>query len=141
MEDRLDALFMCSPFKQVVASTLSEIKEEYDLKKVDIEVLYFLSVCGDRNTPTDVYKRLLLNKGHISQAIDSLTKHGFITAEIDENDKRCTHYNVTPESSVITERVRDLNKAMKKQLLKDISEDELTVFRTVLDKMYRNISD
>lgn len=140
MEDRIEAFLMSSPFKHIITPALTELKENYGLKKVDAEVLYFLSVCNGHDTPTDIYNRLLLNKGHISQAIETLLERGLISAEIDEYDKRSTHYNVTPEASESIHRIEEMLQSMKAQLLKGISEEEYTAFRQVLNKMYQNIS-
>ena len=125
MDNRMEVLLMCSPFKHVITSTLAKIKEEYGLKKVDVEVLYYLSICKEQNTPTDIYRRLMLNKGHISQALECLTEHGLIEARPDERDGRCTHYLVRPEAANIIRLIRDLQLDMERQLLKDISEEEM----------------
>jgi DNA-binding MarR family transcriptional regulator len=141
MDEQLETALKGGDFKRLLDNQLDEIKKKYNLKKVEIEVLFFLSKCGNENTPTDITKRLNLNRGHVSQAIDVLLKRKYIAAVADEKDRRCMHYTITTDAVLIIDEIANVKKQMDQQILKGISEDELEIYKKVWDKMIKNIRE
>jgi DNA-binding MarR family transcriptional regulator len=141
MDEQLEIALKGSDFKHLIDTQFDEIKRNYDLKKVEIEVLFFLSKCGSENTPTDIARRLNLNRGHVSQAIDALLKRGYIESAPDAEDRRSMHYSVTPDAQRVIDEIADVRMKMDKQILKGISDEELEVYRRISDKMIQNIRD
>jgi DNA-binding MarR family transcriptional regulator len=141
MDEQLEIALKGSDFKRLVDTQFDEIKKKYDLKKVEIEVLFFLSRCGNENTPTDIAKRLKLNRGHVSQAIDILLKRQLIAAVADEQDRRCMHYTITTNAVIVIDEIANAKKKMDEQVLKGITEDELEVYKKVSEKMIKNIRE
>ena len=88
MDENIEIALKGGEFKRLLEYQFNIIKSTYGLKKVDIDVLFFLSNCNSENTPTDIYKRLRLNRGHVSQAIDALMKKGYLVAMPDSEDRR-----------------------------------------------------
>jgi DNA-binding MarR family transcriptional regulator len=141
MDEQLEIALKGGDFKRLVDTQFNEIKKKYDLKKVEIEVLFFLSKCGNENTPTDITRRLNLNRGHVSQAIDLLLKRQLIAAVADVQDRRCMHYTITTNAVAIIDEIANVKKRMDEQILKDISEKELELYKKISDKMIKNIRE
>lgn len=139
MDEQLEIALKGGDFKHLMESRFARIKNDYDLKKVDIEVLYFLSNCKDKNTPTDIYKKLGLNRGHVSQAIDSLCRRKLIIAVPDQNDRRYMHYSVSDDAVEIIEEIAEIKKELDKQIFRGITEEEITAYKKTTEKIYRNI--
>jgi DNA-binding MarR family transcriptional regulator len=116
-----------------------EIKKKHGLKKVEIEVLFFLSKCGNENTPTDITKRLNLNRGHVSQAIDALLKKELIVAAADAQDRRCMHYTITTNAVAVIDEIANAKEKMDRQILNGITEEELEFYKKISNKMIKNI--
>jgi DNA-binding MarR family transcriptional regulator len=141
MDEQLEIVLKGGDFKHLLDAQFDEIKKKYDLKKVEIEVLFFLSKCGNENTPTDVTKRLSLNRGHVSQAIDVLLKRQLIAAVADEQDRRYMHYTITTKAVPIIDEIANAKKRMDQQVLKGITEEELEFYKKISEKMMRNIRE
>lgn len=141
MDEQLEIALKGGDFKRLIDTQFDEIKKKYNLKKVEIEVLFFLSRCGDENTPTDITKRLNLNRGHVSQAIDALLKRELIVAAADTQDRRCMHYTITTNAVEIIDEIAGAKKRMDEQILKGISEEELEQYKKTSDKMIKNIRE
>jgi DNA-binding MarR family transcriptional regulator len=139
VDEQLEIALKGGDFKRLIDAQFDEIKKKHDLKKVEIEVLFFLSKCGNENTPTDIAKRLNLNRGHVSQAIDALLKREFIAAVADEQDRRCMHYTITPNAVSVIDEIANAKKEMDLQILKGITEEELELYKKISDKMIKNI--
>jgi DNA-binding MarR family transcriptional regulator len=141
MDEQLEIALKGGYFKHLVDLQLDEIKREHGLKKVEIEVLFYLSKCGSENTPTDIKNRLNLNRGHVSQAIDSLLKMELIAATMDSQDRRCMHYAVTDKAASIIDEVSKVKNKMDEQILKGITKDELDIYMRITEKMINNIRE
>jgi DNA-binding MarR family transcriptional regulator len=141
MDEQLEIALKGGDFKRLIDMQFDEIKKKYDLKKVEIEVLFFLSKCGNENTPTDITKRLNLNRGHVSQAIDSLLKRKFIASVADVQDRRCMHYTITTDAVEIINEIANVKKDMDAQILKGITEQELELYKKISEKMIKNIRE
>jgi DNA-binding MarR family transcriptional regulator len=139
MDEQLEIALKGGDFKRLLDAKFEEIKKKHGLKKVDIEVLFFLSKCGSENTPTDITKRLNLNRGHVSQAIDILLKKQLIEAAADERDRRCMHYTITAAAGEVIDEIAEVKRKMDEQILKGITEEELALYKRVSEKMIRNI--
>jgi DNA-binding MarR family transcriptional regulator len=141
VDEQLEIALKGGDFKRLLDTQFDAIKKKYDLKKVEIEVLFFLSKCGNENTPTDITKRLILNRGHVSQAIDILLKRQLIAAVADEQDRRCMHYTITTNAVPIIDEIANVKKQMDAQILKGITQEELEMYKRISDKMIRNIRE
>jgi DNA-binding MarR family transcriptional regulator len=141
MDEQLEIALKGHDFKRLLDKQFDEIKKKYNLKKVEIEVLFFLSKCGSENTPTDITKRLNLNRGHVSQAIDVLLKKKLIAAVADEKDRRCMHYTITTNAVSIIDEIANVKNEMDRQVLQGITEEELVMYKKISDKMLKNIRE
>ena len=139
MDEQLEIALKGGDFKHLMESRFSVIKKEYDLKKVDIEVLYYLSRSANENTPTDIYRKLKLNRGHVSQAIDDLYRKELITAVPDKNDRRYMHYLVSDSAGVIIAEIAKIKRELDQQIFQGISQEEIAAYKKTTDKIFRNI--
>lgn len=141
MEEQIETTLNGGEFKRLLKQQFSRIKEKYGLKKVEIEVLYFLSRNKEKNTPTDIHCHLKMNKGHISQAIDSLYKKEYIVATTDKEDRRIVHYSVTDQAKETVEDISAIKKEVDDTIFKGITGQEMEVFRVVIKKIENNIRE
>jgi DNA-binding MarR family transcriptional regulator len=141
MDEQLEVALRGGDFKHLVDMKFDEIKKKYGLKKVEIEALFYLSKCGNENTPTDITRRLNLNRGHVSQAIDALLKKELIAAVADKKDRRCMHYTITAGAVAIIDEIANAKKEMDAQILKGITEEELATYRQITKKIIANIRE
>ena len=139
MDEQLEVALKGGEYKRLFESQMGKIREAYDLKKVDIEVLYFLSRCQNENTPTDVSRRLKLNRGQVSQAIDALGRRKLIIAIPDSNDRRYMHYRISETAEEIVSEIAIAKKELDRQIFEGISEEELKVYKKITEKIFANI--
>ena len=139
MDKQVESILQGGQFKKLLDMQSAELRQKYDMKKAELEILYFLSRCGGHNTSSDIHAQLMMNKGHISQAVDSLCRRRFIIAIPDEDDRRYIHYEVLDSAQEIIAEMAKRREEMNRQILRDIPEEELEVFRRVSLKIKNNI--
>ena len=139
MDRQIDIILQGGQFKKLLEEQSAELRQKYDMKKAELEILYFLSKCGSHNTSKDIHYQLMMNKGHISQAVDSLCKRHYIIATPDQQDRRYIHYQLSDSAQQIVEEMAKKRLEMDRRIVEGISEEDLEIFRTVSEKIRKNI--
>ena len=139
MDSQMESILQGGTFKKLLDEQILELRQKYDMKKAELEILYFLSRCGGHNTSTDIHYQLMMNRGHISQAVDGLCRRKLITAIPDQEDRRYVHYEVLDSAGEIVAEMTKRREEMNRKILEGISEDELRVFYDVSAKIRKNI--
>ncbi len=135
----MEMLIKGTLFKKYTEKKFSEIANKYKLNKNKIEILYYLALNEKYNTMAEICKRLCANKGQVSRDLFSLGTHGYVTSIHDENDRRCIHYSLTEQAVSIIKDIFDIRKQSEKEIVDNISEEELNMFMNISVKMVRNI--
>ena len=139
MDKQMESILQGGQFKKLLDVQSAELRQKYDMKKAELEILYFLSRCGGHNTSKDIHAQLMMNRGHISQAVDSLCRRRYIVAIPDQNDRRYIHYEILDSAKEIVAEMAKRREKMNRQILKGISKEELEIFREVSLKIKNNI--
>ena len=139
MERQIDNLLHGSQFKKLMEDRISQIREQYGLRKVDVEILYYLSGCGERNTSKDIKNDTKITKGHISQSVDRLQKMELLTFIPDENDRRCVHLCLTQKAEQVSRDITGVWNEMSRIVFEGVTEEEVKVLASVAAKIARNI--
>ena len=139
MDSKVEIALRGNEFKRVLEKYFDAVKKKYELKKVDIEVLLYLSDCGEKDTPTDIYMTLGLNRGHVSQAIDSLMKKGYVQAVADANDRRIAHYIIIESAQEIISKVALLKKEFDEKIFDGLSPEEIIEYKRITFKIMQNM--
>lgn len=140
MDIQIEAMLQGAQFKKLLDGQSAQLRRKYDMKRAELEILYFLSRCDGHNTSTDIHYQLMMNKGHISQAVDSLCKRRFIVAIPDEEDKRFIHYEILDAAQEIVAEITKRREEMGRRILEGVSEEEWKVFQEVSAKIGENIT-
>ncbi len=139
MDTQIERLLHGVRYKHLLESRIAFIREKYNLRRADVEILYYLSSCGEKNTPTDITTRSVLTKSHISQSVDSLQKRGLLESIPDADDRRCIHLKLTGQAETV---VKDINKAwtdLNQIVFAGITQEEMELLRQVAARIGENM--
>lgn len=79
---------------------------ESGLQPAQLEALHYLSICNRySDTPMGVTEYLGQTKGTVSQTLKVLERKGFISREVDGQDKRVIHLRATESGRLLLEKV------------------------------------
>ncbi|MCI8483341.1 MAG: winged helix-turn-helix transcriptional regulator [Lachnospiraceae bacterium] len=139
MDWMIEGLLQGTQFQTLYNRKIEALRQEYHLRKIDIDILYFLYKSGEHNTSKDISSLNLFNKGHISQSVDRMAKQKLIYTVQDAEDRRCMHLMLTDTAAEIIAQVTELRKQMYNIILKGVTEEEREVLLQVSQKVNRNI--
>lgn len=126
-------------YKKLCEQYMLPFREEYDLRQIDIEILYWLHASGERNTSSDISKSQLFTKGHISQSANRLEQMGFIVTVSDENDRRCMHLRLTDKALPLLAQIVEARNAMYEVIFDGITQEEKDVMARVIAQIESNM--
>lgn len=138
MNDKMDAILRGRKFKKLADMTFKSVRSRYDMKQIEVEVLFFL-YNNPEATSSDIYRTLTLHRGHVSMAMDDLCKKGYLRAEQDKNDRRYVSYEMTAGGKEVAEEIAKLWFDMKGRLFDGITTEELEYTKRILTKVSDNI--
>ena len=139
MDDQIELILRGGQFKKLLDERAAILRKKYNMKKAEVEIVYFLSKSGVQNTSTDIHKYLMMNKGHISQAVDSLCRKNYLTAIPDKEDRRYIHYQLTEDAKEMVEEIVSIRNDITEAILTNITENEVKLFKNVARKIFENI--
>lgn len=116
------------------------ITKKYGLHKIEFEILYFIySTCLNR--AKDIAQNTYYSKAHISNAIESLSKNGYLICFHDPDDKRCIRLMLTDKATDIIKEIQSFYQHMKKIMFNGISEEDKISLERILKKMTANMNN
>lgn len=139
MERPVEVLLLGREFKQLLEGRIAKIRELYGLRRIDVEILFYLYRFGAQNTPRDIQKAYKLTKGHISQSVERLVRMNFLEIVPDKKDRRCVHFVLTPQAEEIACSVGKMWEDMTAVIFEGITEQERQALYEVAVKMTRNM--
>ena len=74
-------------FKRLTEHRFSSLRKKYGLKQIELEIIAFMSKNSGVVTSTDIRSMMMLNKGQISQAMDTLCQRGYLRSGSDQDDR------------------------------------------------------
>lgn len=139
IEEQIQVILRGGQFRQLTELYFAHIKEQYGLKRIELEILYYLSQEGEYNTAVDVCRGLRANKGQVSQAMDSLGKKGCLQAHQDTKDRRYVHFILQESAFEIIEQLSGEFQRMNKAIFEGFDQKELMEFKAMMSRVGRNM--
>lgn len=121
--------------KRINRQTISS----YKLSPNEIDILVFLDIQNELDTASDIVEAFEISKSLVCRSVDSLIKRKYIDTVKDDKDKRITHLKLRDEAKPIVTTLRSNRDKIIKDLVKDISDDDIRTFNYVLNKMRFNL--
>lgn len=134
-----DFLFSTYEMKKAYQKNFYESSKKYQLTQNEIDVLLFLSNNPNYNRASDIIKYRCLTKSHVSLSIDALTKRSIIHKTVDAQDQRVIHLTINPTNQPMILELQKLQKQFMNQLVKNIDEEDLEIFKNIWGLMIQNI--
>lgn len=126
-------------YKKLLENRIISIQEKYGLRKIDIEVLYYLANCGSRDTARDIRQEINLTKGHISQSVDRMQRMNLLDQVPDQTDRRYVHLQPTAQAKSLISEIKLVWDELNDSVFAGITEEEQRVLKNVAAKIKNNL--
>ena len=127
--------------KKLLEKKIAPIMKEYDLRIVELDILFFLSKDKHLDTAKEIMQKKHLSKAHISKSIDNLKKRNLIRISEDAQDHRILHIALDESAYEVVDKVMKVYTECLQTIHKGITEEEWEIVHRVLHKMLQNIEE
>lgn len=127
--------------KKLLEKKIAPIMKEYDLRIVELDILFFLSKDEHLDTAKEIMQKKHLSKAHISKSIDNLKKRNLIRISEDAHDHRILHIALDESAYEVVDKVMKVYAECLQTIHKGITEEEWETVHRVLHKMLQNIEE
>lgn len=136
----LENLLRGRKLKRVLEQMYQHLRKEHGLKQIEIEIIYYIARTPEqRMISAEICNQLLLNKGQVSQSMESLKNRGYLEALEDEVDKRIVWYHLTDASKEMVRELENGQRIFQRKMFEGISEEERECFKRVATKILCNL--
>lgn len=140
--------------KNLVISKISQIRREIfdyieaELSKRGIDGLVvshgnILDILYDNNgrlTMKEISEGIHRSKSTVTQLVDKLLKSGYVTKEIDPEDKRFSYIVLTDKGLGIKNDFREISHEVIKKFYKEFTDEEIDTLLFLLDRVISNFT-
>ena len=119
-------------------SLTRSICDKYDLTQMEYDILMFLHGSPEFNTAADIVKIRKTTKSHVSTSLKSLESKGLIEKKQSESNKKHIEIFVTESAKCIICEGIDTQKRFAHDVLKGFSDEEITTFINIFEKICNN---
>jgi len=118
---------------------LDPIYHSYQLNKIELDILLFLSRFPQHDTAADIVKRRLLAKSYVSTAVNTLYQKGLIDKVHRDENKKTIHLVLLPKSETIVKAGQKAQDLFLDTVKDGLTVEELICFETITSKMMQNV--
>lgn len=129
--------FMTGNASKIVYKNFNQNLSEKGCTRVQWLALYFIGRENKLNQ-TDLANLMQLQTSTIVRLLDRLERDGYVNREKDDFDRRISFISLTQSGEKIRKDLITEVEAFSKKVTGNISEDEIRVYKNVLDKMIKN---
>lgn len=123
------------------ARVMEPICKEWELTRNEMDVLLFLSNNPDKDRAVDIVNGRGLSKSHVSMSVSNLENRGLLSRQEDPADRRTIHLALTELAKPIAEAGRQAQRQFFGCVYKDVSQEEMDIWRQITEKVSRNIME
>ena len=117
------------------------IRKKYDLRKIELDILYFLECTKEAQTARDIARIKQISKAHISSAVEKLVEKSMLETREDTADRRRIILEVTRAGKAVVKELVFIRQRMSQIVYKGITEEEQRVMQQVAEKMLKNMQE
>lgn len=135
----LDFLTSAYTGKKLYEKYCCEAYKKYGLTINEGDVLLHVYFQGGESRARDIVEQKWVSKSQVSKSVDKLTSMGYLTASVDENDRRLVNLRLTDEAENAVCDLRKATESFLKKMFDGIDIKEIRELNRVLAKMSENV--
>ena len=109
------------------------------LTRAGFNILHILILHEGTMQPTEISKEILRSKHSVSNAIDTLERHGLVKSEVSTRDRRVRKISITRRGlNLVKKATTSSRERLSQNLFRDLDKRQLEQFNTILKKIRRD---
>lgn len=135
-----DFVSLGSKLKKMLEKKSEELMKLYDLRKIELDILFYLYREKESDIAKDIMKYMYISKAHISKSVENLRSRELIYLKEDDNDHRVYHLILTSKAHEIIKEFSLIHEECLEIIMSGISKEEKDTVNKVIKKVFKNIN-
>ena len=115
-----------------------KIGKEFNLAPIEVDILTFVYLRGEKVCATHIEKERNLKKNTISIHVENLVKLGYLQRKESCDDKRTIYLSLLKKSISVAQRTIKESDNLKRQLLKGFEKEDLKILENYFKLINKN---
>lgn len=128
-----------SLIKALYSECMEPVCKKHQLTRMELDILMFLANNPQFTTATDIVETRQLTKSHVSLAVNTLTRKGYLSRSFSEKNRKTIHLTVCENALGIIEDGRNAQQKFGSILFRDFSKEDKETLSRLLSRLEQNI--
>lgn len=115
-----------------------KLLKKNNITQLEADIILFLADNKKCDTASGIIAARHLSKSHVSSSVESLSCHGLIDRERDDNNQKLVHLKLTEKAKPIVDEGRKIQREFNKKIFEGISEADAKILTQSLEKINQN---
>ncbi len=125
--------------KTLYGKCVEEICEQYQITRIELDILLFLANNPRFDTATDIIEIRCLSKSHVSSSVKLLEQQGYLRKEYYGHNKKTAHLKISGPALEIIRAGRAAQERFLAILLEGFSAEEIALMKRYNNRILHNI--
>ncbi|MCI7812377.1 MAG: MarR family transcriptional regulator [Lachnospiraceae bacterium] len=125
--------------KKLYDRKLEPVCEKYQMARMELDILLFLSKNPGFDTATDIVDRKRFAKSHVSLSLKTLEERGYIQRVCYPENRKTVHLKLLPEAALIVQSGQEAQREFMKAAFGTFGEQEWREIGVMFEKIAENI--
>lgn len=122
------------------AQVLEPVCRRWDLTRNELDILLFLANNPGFDRAADIVERRGMAKSHVSMAVQSLERRGFLRRVPEPEDRRSVHLQITPAAAETVSQGQQAQRTFFERIFHSMTPEELRTAWRLLEKVCENMA-
>lgn len=128
-----------SLIKSLYSECMEPVCKKHQLTRMELDLLMFLANNPQFTTATDIVENRQLTKSHVSLAVNTLTRKGYLSRSFSPKNRKTIHLTVCENALGIIEDGRNAQQEFGGILFRDFSKEDKEILSRLLSRLEQNI--
>lgn len=130
--------FITNNASKKISDCFNERLIKHGLTRVQWIALYFLEKYGNMSQK-DLAKKMDIKGSSTARLVDRMERDGYVKRVPDKNDRRAVTLMITDSGKEMLQKLTPVGEQLSQEISKDLSAEEIAVFKKVIQKMIENV--
>lgn len=112
-----------------------------DLTGFQSRILHFIAYCGHEVYQRDIEEEFEIRRSSVTSVLQTMERNGLIERVSVEQDARLKKIILTTKAKDLMRRIEEVINEFEDSLQNDLSDEEITIFIQVINKMIAKLND
>ncbi|KAJ53832.1 DNA-binding MarR family transcriptional regulator [Clostridium tetanomorphum] len=132
--------FITNSSAKRIAECFNDRLSKLGITRVQWIALYFMGKY-ENISQSELAEKMDIKASSVARLIDRMERDEYVIRQRDENDRRIIHLVLTEKGKELREKIMPEGEKMSKLASKGLTEEEIGIFKKVLEKMKENVEE